>query len=199
MEISPLLVKGIACLSIAAGTVYEDSVYKERTAGEYAAGAPVLFVEHKPSFEAPFISFDYEMAGRDMARKALERRYSNVCLMTGSLHFSNERDFYRGFMQVAEGTSCRVTHIQTGHSMPQAFFISDYGFAESVKDICATFFGQDMKPDIFTVSPTFTMPENDFTKYEMNYRQLGKIAAETLIRQAVGKADSVPSRIHHYP
>ena len=208
MEISPLLVKGIACLSIAAGTVYEDSVYKERTAGEYAAGAPVLFVEHKPSFEAPFISFDYEMAGRDMARKALERRYSNVCLMTGSLHFSNERDFYRGFMQVAEGTSCRVTHIQTdlsrryqhiiqlsGHSMPQAFFISDYGFAESVKDICATFFGQDMKPDIFTVSPTFTMPENDFTKYEMNYRQLGKIAAETLIRQAVGKADSVPSRI----
>ena len=28
------------------------------------------------------------------------------------------------------------------------------------------------------------MPENDFIKYEMNYRQLGKVAAETLIRRA---------------
>ena len=37
---------------------------------------------------------------------------------------------------------------------------------------------------IYTVSPVFTMPENDFTKYEMNYRQLGKVAAEILIRQA---------------
>ncbi len=68
--------------------------------------------------------------------------------------------------------------------MPQAFFISNYGFAESVKDICLTFYGQDRSPAIYTVSPIFTMPENDFTKYEMNYRQLGKVAAETLIKGA---------------
>ena len=203
MEIKPLQVKGIACISVAAGTIFEDTIYKEGT-----AGSQVLFVEHRPSFDAPFIGFDYEKAGRDMAHKALENNYSDVCLMTGNLHFSNERDFYRGFMQVVEGTGCRTIHIQTdlfrryqhiiqlsGKSMPQAFFISNYGFAESVKDICTTFFGQDMKPAIFTVSPTFTMPENDFVKYEMNYRQLGKIAAETLIKRALSERLSAPQQV----
>ena len=203
MEIKPLQVKGIACISVAAGTIFEDTIYKEGT-----AGSQVLFVEHRPSFDAPFIGFDYEKAGRDMAHKALENNYSDVCLMTGNLHFSNERDFYRGFMQVVEGTGCRTIHIQTdlfrryqhiiqlsGKSMPQAFFISNYGFAESVKDICTTFFGQDMKPAIFTVSPTFTMPENDFVKYEMNYRQLGKIAAETLIKRSLSERPPAPQQV----
>ena len=203
MEIKPLQVKGIACISVAAGTIFEDTIYKEGT-----AGSQVLFVEHRPSFDAPFIGFDYEKAGRDMAHKALENNFSDVCLMTGNLHFSNERDFYRGFMQVVEGSGCRTIHIQTdlfrryqhiiqlsGKSMPQAFFISNYGFAESVKDICTTFFGQDMKPAIFTVSPTFTMPENDFVKYEMNYRQLGKIAAETLIKRSLSERPPAPQQV----
>ena len=34
------------------------------------------------------------------------------------------------------------------------------------------------------MAPLFTIPENDFIKYEMNYRQLGKRAAKMLIRKA---------------
>ena len=52
-----------------------------------------------------------------------------------------------------------------------------------------------MKPAIFTVSPTFTMPENDFVKYEMNYRQLGKIAAETLIKRSLSERPPAPQRV----
>ncbi len=78
MEVKPLQVKGVACLSIAAGTTFEDTIYKEGT-----AGSQVLFVEHQPSFDAPFLGFDYEAAGREMARKALEARYCDVCLLTG--------------------------------------------------------------------------------------------------------------------
>ena len=33
MEIKPLQVKGIACISVAAGTIFEDTIYKEGTAG----------------------------------------------------------------------------------------------------------------------------------------------------------------------
>ena len=195
MEIKPMQVKGVACISIAAGTAWEEQFRKGME------GLPeVLFVEHKPSFDVPFVGFDYEKAGEDMAARARSRSYSNVCLVTGNLHFSNERDFCRGFARGMEGSGCRITHIQTDffrkyqHILQfstkyafQAFFISNYGFAESVKDICSAFWGQEKKPDIYTVSPTFTMPENDFEKYEMNYRRMGKIAAETLIRRVDGE------------
>ena len=51
--------------------------------------------------------------------------------------------------------------------------------------MCTTFYGKkEGSPDIYTVSPLFTIPENDFIKYEMNYRQLGKRAAKILIRKA---------------
>ena len=72
-------------------------------------------------------------------------------------------------------------HADVRRSSPQAIFISNYGFAESVKDIWNTFYSGD-SPEIYTVSPMFTMPENDFQKYELNYRQLGKVAAECLIQ-----------------
>ena len=38
------------------------------------------------------------------------------------------------------------------------------------------------------------MPENDFVKYEMNYRQLGKIAAETLIKRSLSERPPAPSK-----
>ena len=97
-------------------------------------------------------------------------------------------------MSIAGSSGCRINHIQTdpyrklqnimqmfGAAAPQAIFISNYGFAESVKDIWNTFYSGD-SPEIYTVSPMFTMPENDFQKYELNYRQLGKVAAECLIQ-----------------
>lgn len=197
-EVRPLLVKGIACISSVSGTPYEENIYKEGSIYKEEGDLPgMLFVERRPGFQSDFIGFDYEEAGTGMAREAIRRRYTNVCLLTGNLCYSNEADFYRGFMETMDGCSCQVTHIQTDSfrryqnimqifngPMPQAFFISNYGFAESVKDICLTFYGTDKPLEIYTVSPVFTMPENDFTKYEMNYRQLGKVAAEILIRQA---------------
>ena len=200
-EIRPLMVRGIACISAVAGTNCEEAVYKEGSAFWEEGEMPgLVFIDRRPGFEADFIGFDYKAAGAGMAREAILRRYSNVCLLTGNLDYSNEADFYRGFMDTIGRSDCQVMHIQTDSfrryqnimqifngPMPQAFFISDYGFAESVKDLCLTFYGTDAPLDIYTVSPVFTMPENDFKKYEMDYRQLGKVAAETLIRQAQGR------------
>ena len=136
--------------------------------------------------QPPYAGFDYHRAGSELALRALERGFSSLCLLTGSLQLPNESDFFNGFMSIAGSSGCRINHIQTdpyrklqnimqmfGAAAPQAIFISNYGFAESVKDIWNTFYSGD-SPEIYTVSPMFTMPENDFQKYELNYRQLGK-------------------------
>ena len=154
----------------------------------------VVFAERRPPFAAPYAGFDYHRAGSELALRALERGFSSLCLLTGSLQLPNESDFFNGFMSIAGSSGCRINHIQTdpyrklqnimqmfGAAAPQAIFISNYGFAESVKDIWNTFYSGD-SPEIYTVSPMFTMPENDFQKYELNYRQLGKVAAECLIQ-----------------
>lgn len=153
----------------------------------------IIFIERDPDISCKYIGFNYGQAGKELAKKALEKKYTNICILTGSLRLSNELAFYDGFMDTMKNSSCSVSHIQTDSyrklqnvmqifhdSTPQAIFISNYGFAESVKDIHNTFY-PELSLNIHTVSPVFTLPENDFDKYELNYRQLGKIAAETLI------------------
>ena len=119
-----------------------------------------------------------------MAEKALQAGYRSICLLTGNPDYSSEKDFCRGFLTMMEGSTCQVIQIWTDSfrkyknimqifngTLPQAFFISNYGFAESAKDMCTTFYGKEEgSPDIYTVAPLFTIPENDFIKYEMNYR-----------------------------
>lgn len=198
-------VKGIACISAVAGTASEAAIYKNNgifgemePAQNNGSDIPVLFVDRKTGFPSDFIGFDYEKAGQAMAEKALQAGYRSICLLTGNPDYSSEKDFCRGFLTMMEGSTCQVIQIWTDSfrkyqnimqifngTLPQAFFISNYGFAESAKDMCTTFYGKEEgSPDIYTVAPLFTIPENDFIKYEMNYRQLGKRAAKMLIRKA---------------
>ncbi len=203
-QLRPLQPKGIACISAVAGTSSEHHVYQKDIPVDDLP--PILFVDRRPTFSADFIGFDYKKAGTEMAQEALRHGMINVCLLTGNLEYTNESDFYAGFMDTIPSSKCQVTHIQTdpfrryqnimqifNGPMPQAFFISNYGFAENVKDLCSTFYGSDQLPKIYTVSPVFTLPENDFIKYEMNYRLLGKLAAERLIRRQNADKTDKPS------
>lgn len=187
--IRSLMAKGIACIPANPGAHLnvdrsEDPLVRN-----------MLFVERKPGERVNFLGFDYHRAGEEIGKETAAKGYSNICLLTGNLSFSNESDFYYGFMKSMMGNPCTVSHIQTDSFrksqnimqifngiLPQAFVISNYEFAESVKDICQTFYPYGKKLDIYTVSPVFTMPEKDYIKYEMNYRQLGKLAAQRLIR-----------------
>lgn len=161
--------------------------------GTPLVGEQVLFIDRKVSFSKNFIGFDYELAGKELAEKAIEKEYTNICLLTGSLTFSPEAAFYQGFMQTISKTHCKVKHLQTdsyrqrqnimqlfSDEHPQAIFLSNYDFAEGVKDIYNNFYFSNDLP-IYTISPLFTMPENDFIKYELNYRKLGNMAAKLLI------------------
>lgn len=202
-QVRPLQAKGIACISAVAGTSNETHIYQEDIHTEDLP--PILFVDRRPTFSSDFIGFDYKKAGTEMAKEALKHGMSNVCLLTGNLEYTNESDFYNGFTNIIAQSKCQMTHIQTDPSrryqnimqifngpMPQAFFISNYGYAENVKDLCSTFYPSNQLPKIYTVSPVFTLPENDFLKYEMNYRLLGKLAAERLIRIQNAKKGKTP-------
>lgn len=53
----------------------------------------VVFAERRPPFAAPYAGFDYHRAGSELALRALERGFSSLCLLTGSLQLPNESDF----------------------------------------------------------------------------------------------------------
>lgn len=198
-EVKSSMAAGIAAFTCCAThNIYEDLVpgFRKNT----------IFVERSPEYDANFIGFDYQEAGRKMGEKAVERGYQNICLVTADLAYSNEQDFYNSFMESATHGGCVINHIQTDHYRksqnilhmvnnfsPQAIFLSNYGFAESVKDICQNFYS-NYEPEIYTVSPNFILPENDFIKYELNYRHLGNMAAEALIKQ-VEKEETTDSMI----
>ncbi|WP_313155314.1 extracellular solute-binding protein, partial [Lacrimispora sp.] len=188
-DIRSLMPAGIASFT----SFTSQSDYIPYLEGKKKIRENIIFIERDPDISCKYIGFNYGQAGKELARKALEKKYTNICILTGSLRLSNELAFYDGFMDTMKNSSCSVYHIQTDSyrklqnvmqifhdSTPQAIFISNYGFAESVKDIHNTFY-PELSLNIHTVSPVFTLPENDFDKYELNYRQLGKIAAETLI------------------
>lgn len=195
-QIRSYMANGIAVISSFQNDC-SDNPYTDGN-GKLSQSEQLLFVDRKVNFPGDFIGFDYVLAGKELAEKAVEKGYVNICLLTGSLSFSNEADFHSGFMSVISKSNCKVKHIQTdayrklqnimqlfNDGCPQAIFISNYDFAEGVKDIYNTFyFSRDLP--IYTVSPLFTMPENDFVKYELNYRKLGNMAASHLIDNLEG-------------
>lgn len=182
--------KGTACLSIAAGTSREKYVYSNISIPEN-----FIFVEHRPTFSHYFVGFNYEEIALAMSKIAIRKNYSNICLLTGNTSYSNEKAFYECFINKLKDQNITINHISTDDyrkfqnimhvfngPVPQAFFISNYAFAKSAKDICETFYPYDNTIEIYTASPIFTMPENNFQKYEMDYRHLGKVTAESLIK-----------------
>ncbi|RPF47842.1 multiple sugar transport system substrate-binding protein [Hydrogenoanaerobacterium saccharovorans] len=205
VQIKSALVAGIATISCLADapTYYFENVFPPHT---------VLFVERKPNTDCCYIGFDYKKCGHDLAIQALNKNYSSVSLLTGNLTFSNELEIYQAFCEsIQKNGSCRFTHIQTdmrrksqntlqlfNSAAPlNAIFISNYGFAETVKDIWKNFYS-DVKLSLYTVSPVFTMPENDFKKYELNYRLLGKESASQLLLQIEDSTSSCTKILNNY-
>ncbi len=161
--------------------------------GSLTESEQLLFVDRRVSFSNHYIGFNYELAGQALAQKALKEKYTNITVLTGSLQLPNEAAFYQGFSKTIAHHNCNVQYVETdGYrklpnimhifegTAPQAVFVSNYGFTENVKDIYNSFFFQKELP-IYTVSPLYTMPENDYIKYELNYRKLGATAAKQLI------------------
>lgn len=161
----------------------------------------VLYIGHRPNTSCNYIGFNYLECGRALGRKAC--KYTSVALVTENIRLSSQHDCLSGFMEeTSSGGSCQVQHYEKGSSIragaiamdifsaqppPQAIFITNYGLAQLIRDVGQNFFS-DQKVDIYTISSVFTLPENDFKKYELNYRLLGKEAAHMLLHNISSKS-----------
>lgn len=166
----------------------------------------LLYVERRPFEHSNYIGFDYIQCADQMAKTALRKGFHSVILLTESTDFYNQKIFADTFHQVVtKNSNCQITHVQTSVSrgyntamglfdsrrQPEAVFVSTWELAQQVKSVLYNFF--DIKRTlVYTASPLYTMPENQFYKFEMDYRLLGNAAAERLINQLSDSDDRRP-------
>lgn len=154
----------------------------------------VLYVERRVPGPYGYLGFDYAQAGRDMAGSIRKKGYTSVTLLVGSPRYSNDVEFCTAFTEAMRDTPCTVNVVHTDmqhipihilqlseNMVAPAVVCTQLEAAQAVKNTLQTFCVQQL-PDIYTLSPIHTLPEFDFTKYELNYRLLGNTAAKKLIR-----------------
>lgn len=176
--------------------VFAGGEYLMRT--PLSEGAKVVYAEHRPAFSAQYIGFDYERAGREIAQAVERDNHSRVVLLTGGLGSSSDAEFCQGFCTTIKRDRIRLTCIQTDRrsehlgilqypdvTRADAIVCSRLELAQTVRNLLSTFTTRAL-PDLYTLSPIFTLPEGDFKKYELNYRLLGHAAAQNLIGQLEG-------------
>lgn len=158
----------------------------------------VIFVTRRPSYDCQYLGFDYEKAGREMARVSADKKYTQAALMSETLSRFEKREFRDAFVkamgelsprcEIIESVTGRsgryqnVIQLFTGVSAPQAVFTENYSLASVVHTVHKNFFHRQPL-DIYTLSPQYSMPEDDFIKYEMDARLLGRMSAEYLIEK----------------
>ena len=160
----------------------------------------VCFVERKPGFAADYYGFDYEAAGRALAQTTLQKKCGKVLLITDSLRYSNEKEFYTGFQAEFNRQETSFNHMSTNirrisHTILNmltasekidAIVTSNISFAEEIKKTAEAFNDMGEVP-IYTSSTVVSLPERNFYKYEFNYSLLGReVAAAVTQRNAAG-------------
>lgn len=164
----------------------------------------VVFVERNPFDSASYIGFDYEKAGSELAEKLESKNCNNVLLITETLDYSNQRAFFSTFSSILKANNRILHHIQTDaqhcytHFLQilnqlesvDAVVLTNYHLAENFSNINKTFYPQLHAP-IYTISPLFTIPSIGCKKYELNYRLMGRCAAETLIKRKERKSKEI--------
>jgi len=174
--------------------VFSDCHQSEQEAGALSSMS-ILYVERRVPGACGYLGFDYAQAGRDMAVGIQKKGYTAVTLLAGSLRYSNEAEFCAAFTEAMKDAPCVVNIVHTDvqriplnilqlseQSIDPAIVCTQLELAQAAKNTLQTFCVQQL-PDIYTLSPIYTLPEFDFSKYELNYRLLGNTAAQRLIRR----------------
>ena len=154
----------------------------------------VVFAERCPYDGCNFVGFDYELAGRSFAGICKKHHYRKVALVTESRRFSDQSVFYKGFYAGgAEDDGRIVYHLSTdmihcyNHFLQlirlsgelDAVFFSKQELSERFGKMVSSMTTDT--PEIYSLSSLNTMPTNTRRQYELNYRLMGKTAAEMLI------------------
>lgn len=154
----------------------------------------VMYVERRPGFPCATIEFDMEKIGQDFARIALKNKYQSIAILTENPAFSSQKLFLNAFQKALSNTSITVSIHHTDEircpndafqvlsvlPAPEAVFVTNYAFACTLHNVNKNFCPRK-GIKIYALSPLFTMPGGELEKYELNYRLMGKTAAQSLI------------------
>ena len=192
-----------------AGTAAFTCLHDDGAAYAAAGVQHICFVERSPGSGAPALGFDYYALGCDMARRAIADVCRNPAALLESHAFSSQSELLRGLRDVLDARGLPLTCRQTESSQcagdafdllgaevaPDAIFIGNYAFAQTLRSIIRHF--HEGSPRLYSVSPLFALPMGDFTEFEMNYRLLGRRAAERLI--ALIEDEGAPAPLQALP
>ena len=158
----------------------------------------VLFVEREGG--AGFIGFDYRKAGEDMGRKLRSCDAKRIALVVEE-SATNDIAFTQGLKdslpETVEVSTLSITPYGKRFQLLRLFDgqAPDYvvtarmGLAQACRALQKGFY-PDLKMQFFTISSLYTIPEKDFTKYELDYRCLGHRAAEQIVRNMQEQTES---------
>lgn len=160
----------------------------------------IIFAEQRPFSYYDYVGFDYRQIGMEMGLRA--RKYHQIALVTEHTGSYVTEQLLQGFNEGIDQLNHRqyqhytkdnavlsnglAFDILSSDPSPEAAFCVNWDYAVTLRDIQGSFFANNAL-DIYTMSPLFTLPENNFYKFELNYRLLGKTAAEKLIERITGK------------
>lgn len=160
----------------------------------------LVYIQRSPAVPCTLLSFNMYEIGNDLAHIACKRGLENVAVLTENPDFSSQKNFLQGFQNGLEGgdVALSIFHTDEIHCpndafqilnavpAPQGVFVTNYAFALTLDHVSKNFSSQK-ELDIYSLSPLFTMPQDDFKKYELNYRLMGKTAAQMLIESLISK------------
>ena len=162
----------------------------------------VLFRSRRQTPDSLYLGFDLYKAGMEMGEYAAAKGYERVAVLVGPLNQYSKRCFCDAFVgrlrarlpfceiYVRETTTNNryknALHLFT-HMTPQAVFTENIALAQVVENMHLNFF-RNVPVEICTFSPVFVLPEDRFTRYEADYRLMGKVAAQRL----TGKGGACP-------
>jgi multiple sugar transport system substrate-binding protein len=182
-RIKSSMASGIASFSALgneASSFYKDSGFKDHQ---------VLFVERMGG--ANFLGFDYSQAADDIARFIQQESVDRITVLMEETATQDEL-FYDELKQHL-GSEVPVRYVRTNdftrkskifgllEESEPVVVCTHLGLAKQCRSILTSFF-PDSSTRIIPLAPMTTLPDQDFYQYELNFRYLGRKAAEHLLR-----------------
>ena len=140
-------------------TCLPDSADSYKTIRQY--GGAVVYMEREMENTFPYIGYDYYQAGREMAKRALEKGFRSAALVLGLSFFSCESQFEKGFGDCL--SSCRISDFkwQTHNTyLSDAFQTAFRLYENSAYPDCVIISGKSLSdkisqafPSVSSVSP----------------------------------------------
>lgn len=157
----------------------------------------VLYIEREQAFESLYLGVDMAAAGRQMAERAAAKGYQSVGVLLDSLNHGYKNQFQSVFCETLQSLNpqCRIYVRKTTNSCkyknavrifaeikPDAVFTVNVSLAKTIRNVYQSFY-RKLAVDIYTISSNSFLPEEEFIKYEVDYKLLGRTAARRLIHR----------------